>query len=149
MKYCEKCGEKLGEEALYCSACGHKTIGNDSSLEVLISKTEKSYSEIYQKVDKRFSIDENYLYYFEKFEKNNGNYVFNFNVFAFLFTALWYFYKGMWQKALVLIFIAVFFVANFKGEDILYLFQLIFIVTVGFRGTYDLYRTSVKRKIWW
>lgn len=112
---CRECGDKVSTEAESCPHCGAPTSkaecwecgreverGDETCPHCGVSDPAKEAA--------RKTVREVKPYYreqFRKFENNDGNYVFTWNWPAFLFGVFWYFYRGLWAKALILTLIAI------------------------------------------
>jgi len=84
--------------------------------------------------------DISYQQQFEKFDKNNGQFTPTFNLWALLFGAFWYIYKGMWVKGLILLALNI----AFSSVDINTGFASLILVSIWvygiIAGNYDYYR---------
>ena len=124
--YCTSCSKEISEKLNFCPGCGAK-----------ILKINKNQYQSSKYQDNMYLISNFYVEKFDFFSNNGGDREVSWNWWAFIFDWIWYFYKGMWQKALVLM--AVYFV--------LFPFSLIFVhIYTGLYGTYDFYLTSVRKK---
>jgi hypothetical protein len=85
-------------------------------------------------------LSEFYKNAFNKIDANNGRFTVVFNWAAFLFGALWYLYKGMWQKGLIMIAV------GFLLAGLPFFF---FWIYCSIAGTYDYYLLTIKKKQLW
>lgn len=107
---CRECGEEISDRAEECPHCGTLTASVEcwECGEMVRRDAETCPScgvPDPAPREKTSSVREVKPYYrrqFRKFEENNGNFVFTWNWPAFLFGVFWYFYRGMWAKALIL-----------------------------------------------
>ena len=128
---CPFCKEEIQDDALKCKHCG----------EVL--KREE-----YQQVNKPNSqtlksitgLPDFYKDAFQKIDTNQGKFTPTWNWASFLFGVLWYFYKGMWGKGLIMT-LAIFILA---GLPILPCW-----IYCGIAGNYDYYLFKVRDKQLW
>jgi hypothetical protein len=179
MKYCEKCGTKINEEAIYCGSCGHK-INKEPEVqlvekEITIEKESVEINNDFQNLNDEkkenisggvtgkkklsqqeldeFKYGKDYIEYFEKCDKNNGKMVFSFNIFSLIFGIIWYCVQGMWKKGFVLLFlyflIAGTLIAIFNESVGVLLGWLIGAFYLAFCAKYDYYLYVVKKKTWW
>ena len=178
MKYCEKCGTKLNEEAIYCGSCGHKIIkepeaqlveketkNEDESVEIKnnfqnfnenngnVSGGVNEKKKLSQQELDEFKYGKDYIEYFEKCDKNNGKMVLSFNIFSLIFGIIWYCVQGMWKKGFVLLFIyfliAGTLIAIFNERVGVVLGWLTGAFYLAFCAKYDYYLYVVKKKTWW
>lgn len=137
--YCQECGAETTEKQEMCIKCGCR-------LRTLMPKTKDIFDEINDSFnvsgDETLNLDFSSLpqYYQEEFQKiyeSGETYKGKFNIFAFLFGAIWALTKGCWLSA-VTCFGASMFTAGIVGTVYWFVF--------GIRGTYMYYCSYVKNK---
>jgi hypothetical protein len=131
---CPFCAEEVANDAIKCKHCG-----SDINREKL-SETFYSMSGTVEEATERTGLSEYYLNAFKIIDANNGGFTRIFNWAAFLFGALWYLYKGMWAKGLIML------VIGFLLAGLPFLF---FSIYCAIAGTYDYYLLTVKKKQLW
>ena len=149
-EYCQECGEKTNEKQEICLKCGCllRTANSTATASraaavsggVLdsISDSLNGPKEANGEMNLNFSaLPAYYQEEFQKIYESNESYKGKFNLFAFLFGALWALSKRCWLAALVAI--AVGLVSAGIG---LVAFWIVF----GVRGTYIYYRAYVKHQ---
>jgi hypothetical protein len=131
---CPFCAEEVANDAIKCKHCG--SVINQEKL----SETLHSMSGTVEETTERTGLSEYYLSAFKKIDANNGGFTPIFNWAAFLFGALWYLYKGMWAKGLIMLAL------GFLLAGLPFLF---FWIYCAIAGTYDYYLLTVKKKQLW
>jgi hypothetical protein len=131
---CPFCAEDISNDAIKCKHCG--SIINQEKL----AQTLHSMSGTADTTAERTNLSDYYKNGFSKIDHNNGGFTVVFNWAALLFGALWYLYKGMWAKALIMIAI------GFTLAGLPFLF---FWIYCSIAGTYDYYLLTVKNKQLW
>lgn len=163
--YCRNCGGLINDKADICMKCGCRPLNGDEfcqecgaetteKQEVCVKcgcwlksiKTESTsfWSGFNMDVDDGQVINSNFSslprYYQREFQKiytTNETYKGKFNVWAFLFGAIWALTKGCWLSALVSVAISIV-TAGIGGVVYWFIF--------GFRGTYMYYRAYTKNR---
>jgi hypothetical protein len=80
------------------------------------------------------TVVDSHAYLFEKFNQNGGAYVPTWNWGPFFFLWLWYFYKGMWLKGFLFMFLEIIAAVATAGTSLLPMR-----IALGFLGNYDYY----------
>lgn len=113
---------KAGQKIRYCASCGQAIHFKQGAIQ-----TGYDDSPYYQRI-------------FEVFDYNGGYFKPSWNWAAFFFGLFWYFYKGMWAKALFILLVS-----------IIFAFVPLFFFTVycAIAGNYDYYLLKVKGKQLW
>lgn len=161
MTYCTKCGKPLNPNASFCAGCGAASgSASSNNNEQLTSTTYQALPYADAELD-NLNVSPEWKERFQLMEKigwNDGmlkNYwnfrkltfserlKMSFNVLALLFGPFYYFVKGMWLKA-ILIILASFAVEIFVSDP-LTLAAIIAGWCAGF-ANYDFYLLKVKRK---
>lgn len=92
--YCNNCGKKIEKNTKFCQFCGtkqkHEKMDNKSSSGEKDEKTPVAFKNEKKKNSQQISEE-------ETISKWN-----NFNIWASLFGLIYYFYKGLWKKGLLL-----------------------------------------------
>ena len=93
--FCPECGEKIEADHKFCGSCGSQIKGNENQL----------------------SASEDYKNDFENYESHNSlnNKSHGWNWFAFLFGPLWYLYKGMIKKGIIILIVGTVFASIIPG----------------------------------
>ena len=116
MKECPFCKKMVEDDAQFCPHCGTRFLSA---------------------ADPSFDVPPYYQKQFEKFKKNDGQFLITWNWWAFLFGIFWYFYKGIWVKPLIMIAVS----ALFAGVP-----GIFFILYCALFGNYDYYRLKILHK---
>jgi hypothetical protein len=123
-----------------------------SLLEQISPKTNSSNSEVHSSGASPEVIDFNLssvsLYYQKEFEKiisSNEIYKGKWNWWAFLFSWIWCFSKGLWLMALI-IFLPVLLLYTFDASAVGFIYAIIFWIFLGNRGTWFYYNLKIKGK---
>ena len=142
-RFCPHCNAQSHEAAVICVACGaalakSTVIGQGASRTQSLPIAPKSIDEAVLGIS-----GQNQDYYrdeFQAIQNAGGGFKVSFNWVAFLLGPIWYFYHGMWKKALIQMgasFVTLGFIA-----------PLIWIYN-GMAANYDLYLLKVEGKELW
>jgi hypothetical protein len=131
---CPFCSEKIANDAIKCKHCG--SVINQEKLSQTLHKMTGTTGQ----GSNGDGLSEYYKNAFNKIDANNGTFTIIFNWAALLFGALWYLYKGMWAKGLLMILI------GFILAGVPFFF---FWIYCALAGTYDYYLLTVKKKQLW
>ena len=101
---CPNCSQTFEEGLTKCPVCEFEIQQESPAVEPITVETEQVKDIEYYK--NTYGVDNYYAKRFAKIDANNGKFVVVFNIYAFLFGAFWYLYKGMWLKALAFIVLA-------------------------------------------
>lgn len=128
---CPYCQEEIQDGAIKCKHCG-EILRKEEYSHIANEKTKalSDYSSLppyYQKV-------------FTEIDQTNGKFLAKWNWAAFFFGCLWYFYKGMWFKGLLMLLIG----CVFAGIPLPF-----FALYTGIGGNWDYYLLKVKGKQLW
>jgi hypothetical protein len=143
---CKSCGAQNPDNLLECAYCGATFARATNSAPVAPSAPVAAASSATAtaapaNADYAIDLPQYYKLAFAEFDKNpQGGPQFKFNWGAFWFGPFWYFFRGMWLKA-ILYLALVFGTAGF-------LMWLPWIYSFGF-GTYDLYLLRKHGKQFW
>lgn len=134
--FCGKCGNELADGVAFCPSCGQSS-KTDAAPTATVTTPAPSRAP----ASHDFS-DETPYYQdiFNKFDAAGGALTPSFNLTAFLFGALWYFFKGMWVKGGAMILLSI-----FTGG----LLAPVFWAYSAFVGNWDLYLLKTKNTQLW
>ena len=144
---CPKCGASgLAAGVVLCEYCGASLASNPVSAPAPVQAIPQVQAVAQpQNVPTLSQIDASgikpeYLDTFREIEANGGKMTPKWNWWAFIFTAFWYFYKGMWAKGLIILCIEM-----FSGGVAIPLAW----VYCGVLGNYDYYLLKVRQNQFW
>lgn len=137
-EYCQECGAKTMDKQEMCVKCGCSLrTSTGKSINILDNINNFGYSDNTDKNLNFSSLPPYYQREFQKIYNSNETYKGKFNIWAFLFGAIWALTKGCWLSALIA-FVVSFLTAGVGG--------VIYWFIYGFRGTYMYYCSYVKDK---
>ena len=138
--YCQECGARTSEKQEMCTRCGcmlRKSMVKPQN--ILESINNLANTTDYDEV-KNLDFSSLPVYYQKEFRKiynSNEQYKGKFNIWAFLFAAIWALTKGCWLSAIISLVLSCL-TAGVGGVVYWFIF--------GFRGTYIYYCSYVKDK---
>jgi len=131
MTKCPFCKEDIQDGAIKCKHCG-EVLRRDE-----YQQGTKPNSQAVKAVS---DLPEYYKKAFQAIDANGGKFTPTWNWASFLFGLIWYFYRGMWAKALIMLLI------GFLLAGVPFLF---FWIYCGIGGNYDFYILKVRDKQLW
>ena len=160
MAFCTKCGKPLNPNASFCAGCGAASDSASSNNSEQLTATRNQvllgagaeldnlnvspeWKERFQLMDK-IGWNDGMLKNYWNFRKLtfSERLKMNFNVLAFLFGPLYYFVKGMWLKAILIISVS-------SAVEIFVSYPITLAIIAGWCAgfaNYDFYLLKVKRK---
>jgi len=134
---CPHCQVRLEEDAIFCHWCGGKIDSDEARRqeEEKAALARQAQAQVQKVVGNRY-----YQLVFSFFEAHGGKFILSWNWPAFLFGVLWYLFKGMWAKALLMFLLGLLF-----GGEIAPLLWLY----AGLCGNWDYYLLKVKKTQFW
>lgn len=139
--YCQECGTKTTEKQEMCVKCGCRlkmSVGKSKNFLENINNSVNGGNLENGEMNLDFSnLDPYYQKEFQKIYDSDETYKGKFNIWAFLFGAIWALTKGCWLSAVISLVIS-FITMGIAG--------IIYWFIYGFRGTYMYYCAYVKDK---
>lgn len=143
--YCNNCGKKIEKNTKFCQFCGtkqkHEKMDNKSSSGEKDEKTPVAFKNEKKKNSQQISEE-------ETISKWN-----NFNIWASLFGLIYYFYKGLWKKGLLLtsiLLLVISFISFFVATNSFWLLAIILhIILFGYMANIDIKRKEENKEGMW
>jgi hypothetical protein len=128
---CPFCKEEIQDDALKCKHCG----------EILKREEYRQTNQPNSQTLKTVSdLPEFYKKAFQQIDANQGKFTPTWNWASFFFGVLWYFYRGMWGKGLIMT-LSIFILAGLPAIPCW--------IYCGIAGNYDYYLFKVRDKQLW